>query len=140
MTTLLDILIGILIIFITITPFLWKEKEGKYILIITALLCIGLYIFQGFSKYEKDKEFERLRKEDQMYREKIIGQQAALSRSQQMMIEKQNRFEAMLKKSVETKVITKATAEKLKNIFYETLSSKVTLKDEVEVKLIPANK
>jgi len=61
MITYLDAFIGILIIFITITPFIWDGKKRNIILIVSALVCIGLYLFQGFSKYEEAKEFDKMK-------------------------------------------------------------------------------
>src|SRR3972149_1653339 len=60
MITYLDAFIGILIIFITITPFIWDGKKRNIILIVSELVCIGLYLFQGFSKYEEAKEFDKM--------------------------------------------------------------------------------
>jgi len=57
----LDASIGIFIIFITITPFIWDGKKRNIILIISALICIGLYLFQGFSKYKEVEEFGKMK-------------------------------------------------------------------------------
>ncbi|HAK89304.1 MAG: hypothetical protein A2077_00010 [Nitrospirae bacterium GWC2_46_6] len=140
MITWLDALIGILILSITLTPFIWKGKKRNYILIFSAVLCIGLYTFQGFLKYEKDKEFERLREEGQKHREKIIKQQEELSKSQQTMIEKQTVFETKLNKLVEVGMISKETAKEIRTIYHETVFTNAKTTSTVEDKLIQSNK
>ena len=139
MITWLEVLIGILIISMTIMSVL-KKKKIKNILFITGLLCSGLYIYQGVLKYEKDKEFEIVRRENQKNQEKIIKQQEELNKSQQIMIEKQSVFETKLNKLVEVGVISKETAKEIKNIYYETVFTNAKTTSTVEDKLIPSNK
>lgn len=131
MITLLDVLIGLLILFIGIKPLIKKKYDP--ILIASVLICLVLYMIQGVLKYNKDKEFDKLKKEEQRHIEEISKHQEELGIKQQVMIEE-------LKKLVKAGTISKEAEKKIKTIYYETVFSKGNITSEVADKLIPSKK
>lgn len=119
MATLVDVSIGILIIFITVMPFVWKGTKSKYVLISLAIICIALFIFQGYSKYYESK---KIKTENLAFREELNKQQRDIIQTQRMVIEKQDIFQALLHKLQEGGTISKDAARRMRNIYDETLS------------------
>lgn len=119
MTTLLDTIIGILIILISVLPFLLVRKNTKYILIPATLLCISLYVFQAYTKY---RDFGEMKKEKEQFYEDLNKQQQEIMHTQRIVIEKQTTFLSLLNNLQEAEKISADTAIKLKNIYGETVS------------------
>jgi len=137
LTILVDAVIGILIIFITVIPFVWKGKGSKYVLIASAIICISLYIFQGYSK---NQEFERVKKENIVFQEDLNKQQKEIMQTQRVMIEKQNMFLSLLNKQQKDGTISKDEARKMANIYNETVSITAKASSKVEDKFLQAIK
>ena len=137
MTILVDAVIGILIIFITVIPFVWKGKVSKYVLIASAIICISLYIFQGYSK---NQEFERVKEENIVFQEDLNKQQKEIMQTQRVMIEKQDMFLSLLNKQQKDGTISKDEARKMANIYNETVSTTAKSSSEVEDRFLHAIK
>ena len=137
MTVLYDAIIGILIIFITVIPFVWKGNVYKYILIASAIICISLYIFQGYSKYQ---EFVKVKKENIVFKEDLNRQQKEIMQTQRTMIEKQNMFISLLNKLQKSGTISKDETRKIKNIYDETISITAKSSSKIEDRFLQAIK
>lgn len=121
----IDAFIGILIVIITVIPFFWKGKKSKYILIAIGIFCIGLYVWQGFSKYKKDKGLDSLKEKNLIHQQEIINSQDTMNKK--------------LDKLLEVGAISKKASEEIKNIFYEAIFSASKSESVVEDELISSN-
>lgn len=110
-------------------PFLWKGNKSKYILISASIICISLYVFQGYSKYQ---EVEKIKKENSLFQENLNEQQKEVKQTQKTMIEKQDIFLSLLNNLQKRGTLSKDEAKNIKNIYDETVSTTAKSSSKLE--------